>query len=291
MSLIKALGSLISKANQNPEKAGALVDYLVHFGYINPQDTSVEEVLTSVKRFKDIFSINEEGIGPKTLAAIELPRCGCKEYLIENASNPNKWGLKNLTYFIKSRDGDLLATEWDQGIRTAFDNWSEVVPLIFTKVDKSSEANIILDTSSSKADDFDGPSGVLAWCQLPPTPNYKGQILCKFDLSETWVLNNPNQGILLVNVACHELGHGLGLVHSNQNSALMAPYYSTSKAKPQKVDDIPRIQALYGTVNTPTPTPTPVPTPTPEPTSDLVINIKGNITSINIPGYRVTKQG
>jgi hypothetical protein len=288
MSLLKALGNLLSRANQNPEKAGALVDYLVHFGYINPQDSSVEEVLASVKRFKDIFNVNEEGIGPKTLAAIELPRCGLKENLLENASNPSKWGLKDISYFIKSRDSDLSVADWDKAIRISFDNWEEVTPLKFFKVDKSSEANIILDTGSGRSDDFDGPSGVLAWCQLPPGSNFKGQILCKFDLGDTWVLTNPNKGILLVNVATHELGHGLGLLHSTRNTALMAPYYTPDKSKPQLVDDIPRIQALYGKPNS-SPTPTPIPTPIPTPVDTLTINLTGNITGINIPGYRITK--
>jgi len=290
MSLLSALADIIQKANQNPEKAAALLSYLVHFGYADPQGGSLSDLLNSIKRFKDIFSINEEGIGPKTLKAIEWPRCGCKDYLIEQAVNPNKWGMKDISYYIQARDSDISPAEWDAAIQRAFNSWSKVTPLRFFKVDKRSEGNFILDVGSTRADDFDGPSGVLAWCQLVPAVNYRGQILCKFDLGETWVINNPNRGILIENVGCHEFGHGLGLTHSSRKTALMAPYYSAGVPNPQEVDDIPRIQSVYGKpTSTPIPTPTPVPTPTPTPSQDLVISIGGQITSVNIPGYRITK--
>lgn len=55
-------------------------------------------------------------------------------------------------------------------------------------------------------------------------------------------------GINLFIVAAHELGHSLGLSHSNDPGALMFPTYSYTDPKefllPQ--DDIDGIQAIYG---------------------------------------------
>lgn len=59
--------------------------------------------------------------------------------------------------------------------------------------------------------------------------------------------SNPT-GTNLFIVAAHELGHSLGLSHSNDPGALMYPTYSYTDPKefllPQ--DDIDGIQAIYG---------------------------------------------
>ena len=66
-----------------------------------------------------------------------------------------------------------------------------------------------------------------------------------FDDDETWVVNRT--GIDLFIVAAHEFGHSLGLDHSDNNNALMAPYY-TGYIPDYKLhpDDIAGIQAHYG---------------------------------------------
>ena len=68
---------------------------------------------------------------------------------------------------------------------------------------------------------------------------YQFHILNMFDYSVT--------GIDLFTVAAHELGHSLGLGHSEDPTALMAPFYQGYNPDFQlNYDDIVGIQMLYG---------------------------------------------
>ena len=54
-------------------------------------------------------------------------------------------------------------------------------------------------------------------------------------------------GTNLLQTAAHEFGHSLGLSHTDDNAALMAPFYRGYEVKPKlNEDDIKAIQALYG---------------------------------------------
>ena len=86
---------------------------------------------------------------------------------------------------------------------------------------------------------------MLAWAEMPSNNDYNGTLLTKFDLAERWVLPEDwIYGTVLRTVAAHEIGHLLGLDHSNDEEALMYPYINDA-LKPRE-DDIGKIQELYG---------------------------------------------
>jgi hypothetical protein len=92
-------------------------------------------------------------------------------------------------------------------------------------------------------------NGVLAHAFFPP-PNsgpLAGDI--HFDDAKMFTLDlrpgSSAQPLDLATVAAHEIGHALGLDHSQVNSAVMAPIYVGSR-RALTQDDIDGVRGIYG---------------------------------------------
>lgn len=139
-------------------------------------------------------------------------------------------------------------------IQEALSRWAAVAPLHFVEVVDSGPAVSMREYSSAGRPmirfghrPIDGQWGTLAYAFYPGETGLSGDI--HFDTAENWRVN-PLQGTDLLEVATHEIGHALGLAHSQYRASIMAPtyagYYSGLGTSFLYTDDIRGIQALYG---------------------------------------------
>jgi hypothetical protein len=159
---------------------------------------------------------------------------------------------------------DLARTE----IERALAEWSRVVNVDFAATPSvSARGSIhILFAGGSHGDPypFDGAGRVLAHTFYPAPPNPEplaGDL--HLDEAESWKIGND---IDLYSVVLHELGHALGLGHSDKPGAVMYAYYRRTASLTD--EDVSAIRDLYAERNSAPPT-VPVPTlpatPTPPP--------------------------
>lgn len=194
----------------------------------------------------------------------------CKHSREELAVAANsRWGTKVISYFIRSYPTQLIHARTDAVFATAFANWEAVCDLRFIKASGADEANIVVDTGRGSRAGVDGPLNILAWCQLPPGSSFNGQLQMMLDGDEQWTDDPNSTGIQMLNVVAHELGHGLGLSHTNVPRQLLNPVYSVKIATPQS-HDIADVVSRYGEP-TGQPTPPPIPVPVPTPGGSLVL--------------------
>ncbi len=169
------------------------------------------------------------------------------------------WDKHELSYSVTTSLKGLSDDAWLAALKMAWGFWADVANIKAVYIEDAASADVLIATGA-----IDGPSGVLAWSEMPCGASDPDQLRQRFDSGElAWVVaENPSQGQLdIVRVACHEIGHVIGLPHfANGAPALLAPTYSTKIRRPQPMD-IAAAQERYGPPTTP---PTPIP-PTPVP--------------------------
>lgn len=262
-------------AGQVPEEGEFNAEtWLRQYGYLSQASRQMStmqssqilsKAISDMQRFYGLEVTGE--MNPATAVAMRWPRCGVPDRKAEElddsarkkryALTGQQWNKDHITYSIMNQQipsslGEELTYE---AIRKAFDVWRRVTPLTFEElpaINNSSQselADILLLFASGFHGDmslFDGEGGSLAHAYYPG-PGMGGDT--HFDADEPWTLENHNpQGIDLFLVAVHELGHALGLEHSDNPSAVMAPFYQWVPSHNFSLhqDDVKGIQYIYG---------------------------------------------
>lgn len=176
----------------------------------------------------------------------------------------SKWGKTDITYYFINGTDKISGDREQELVAQAFALWAAQTSLTFTETNSRQSADIVIGWAEGEhgdGDPFDGPGDVLAHASYP-NPYEERQVFLHFDDAERWV-DSDTQDVDLLTVAAHEIGHALGLGHSNDPNSLMYPSYS----EPHRFlggDDIAGIQSLYGLASEP-PTAPEVPKPNENP--------------------------
>lgn len=239
--------------------------YLSKYGYIKERDGTgallseegiKEQVGKAVRDFQAFAGLNQTGIlDPLTVELMGTPRCGVQDIIGHGATakrrkkryvlQGSRWRVNHLTYrTTKYPATDRLSKrEVDETIDKAFKMWEEATGLTFEYVPRGS---VHIEIRFEKyehgdGDSFDGPGGTLAHAYFP---QYGGDV--HVDDTEYWTISSY-RGTNLLQTMTHELGHSLGLSHSDVRTAIMAPFYrGWDPFIKLDEDDKRAIQSLYG---------------------------------------------
>lgn len=180
--------------------------------------------------------------------------------------------VSEIFWHLADKTPDMEGVKVIKAFVRAFAEWQPFLhPIVFTSTSEKEKANIVINFAHDGDADLPEPFGsaaVLAYAYFP-VDNYSEMW---FDESESWGSMSSSTRIDLFKVAVHELGHSLGLGHTDAKKDIMLPFYDPDTMVKITPDSSAAIDLLYGefqreldTLPLPEPEPEPEPIPEPDP--------------------------
>ncbi|KAF7136728.1 hypothetical protein CNMCM5793_006046 [Aspergillus hiratsukae] len=233
-------------------------NYLKRYGYL-PLDSSCDPCMLdaptsqAIARFQKRSNIDSSGnLDDATKQEMTISRCGLPDILDPLAfSIAGPWTRRNLTYAFGNLSSRMTRDVARNAIRRALNTWTQAgVGLNFTEVMANENPDIFIEWRPANDPDHSMVGGVLAHADFPP--GYSIIVdgpplpLHYDDQEHVWVDQAVINGYDIETVALHEVGHCLGLYHSDVQGSVMFRSVSASLTKRSlQPDNLAGIRALY----------------------------------------------
>jgi hypothetical protein len=182
---------------------------------------------------------------------MSISRCGLPD-VHRGQAFPTRgaWPSPQLTFAFEAGTPDVEGLEEFQAVRRAFATWAAAVPITFTEVAPTEGPDVAIAWRPAGDPDFPMGGGVLAHADFPPCCSLVTTGLPKpvhfDDAGHRWAIGAAPGAFDVETVALHQLGHILGLPHSDVRSAVMFPTFADNLTnRALGADDLRRIRQLY----------------------------------------------
>ena len=138
-------------------------------------------------------------------------------------------------------DAFITRPDFQQEINVSMADWEIVSNLRFVLSEDSRDVDIRIGWKN-----IDGANGVLGQTTVP-TSGPLSDVIITLDLAEDWFVggDSPTGQIDFSSTVTHEIGHAIGIDHSENGAALMNGLYSSTIFTIQQ-DDIDAVVSIYG---------------------------------------------